>query len=162
MQELKGKGSCKGTSKASGKQSKGKGGKLPLSFVPTPSYDEQDASIEDRKEKVTNTKFLERTWGVVRNSLINQGVTQHNLAVLEYTYVHWFTELENVPMKVALEDVLTPLYEVERESLISDFDKNLTPQERERERESCRDPYSISAGYKDLYFKLWCDDCSAL
>ena len=36
-------------------------------------------------------------------------------------------------MNVALEDVLNPLYEVELASYMSDFDKNLTPKERERE-----------------------------
>ena len=89
-----------------------------------------DLTIDEKKERVTNRKFLERSWGVVKNSLIQQGVTRHNLAVLEHTYVHWFTELENIPMYVALEDILNPLFEVERESLVSDLDENLTPTEK--------------------------------
>ena len=92
-------------------------------------------SMDEKKEKVVNGPFLEWTWGIHRSSLIQQGVTAHNLAMLEFTYLHWFTELEHIPINVPLEDILTPLCKVELESFISDFDVNLTPSERQSHME---------------------------
>ena len=68
--------------------------------------------------------------GILRNSLIQQGVTIHNLMVFQFTYLHWYQQLEHVPMNLPIEDVLNPLYEVELQSLISDFAEDITPETR--------------------------------
>ena len=122
-QESKGKGLGKGTSKDSGKQSTGKGaGKLPPNFVPSPSYDNGDMSIEERRELVVNQPFLDRSWELLRKSLISQSLSATNIAALEHTYAHWFAQLEHVPMNVPLEDVLGPLCEVELAAIMTDFE----------------------------------------
>ena len=107
FQEMKGKGSTKGTSKGWGKLSSVKGaGKLPSTFVPVPSTaEDEEVSIEARKGKLMNRSFCERTWGILRSSLIQQGVSIHNLMVLEFTYLHWYQQLEHVPKNVPLEEV---------------------------------------------------------
>ena len=132
LQEQKGKGSTKGTSKGLGKQDKAKGfGKLPSTFVPTSSVsDDQEVPMEERKKKLMNRDFQEWTWGILRSSLIQQGVTIHNLTVLEFTYLHWYNQLEHIPINVPLQEALNPLFEVELAAFISDFPEDLT-QERE-------------------------------
>ena len=44
-----------------------------------------------------------------------------NLMAFEYTYVHWYRQFENVPMNVAMEAVLQPLYKVELQSYLDDL-----------------------------------------
>ena len=132
-QEMKGKSSTKEEFKEWGKQSSGKGmGKLPSTFVPVSSTaEDEDTPINERKEKLMHRTFHEWTWGILRKFLIQQGVTIHNLRVFEFTYLHWFQQLEHVLMNVPIEDVLNPLYEVELQSLISDFPEDATPETRE-------------------------------
>ena len=84
--------------------------------------------LNERIEKLMHRTFHEWSWGILRNSLVNQGVTIHNLRVFEFTYLHWF---QHVPMNVPIEDVLNPLYDVEFQSLISDFPEDATPETKE-------------------------------
>ena len=111
-------------------------GKLPSTFVATSSvFDDQETSVEEQKGKLVNREFQEWSWGILRNSLIQQGVTLQNLMVLEFTYMHWYRQLQHIPMNVPLQDVLNPLYEVELESYLSDFPENLSSSERETRKE---------------------------
>ena len=70
---------------------------------------------------IANRAFHDRTWERLQNILIEFGVTMGNLMAFEYTYVHWYHQLENVPMNVAIEAVLQPLYEIELQSHIDDL-----------------------------------------
>ena len=80
------------------------------------------------------------------------------MLVLEFTYLHWFTKLEQVPTNVALEDVLNLLYEVELASFMSDFDENLTSEERESHTEIL----TASLQNKVLYLQFCSYNCSFL
>ena len=53
------------------------------------------------------------TWELLQKILVDFGTTTGNLMAFEYTYVHWFRQLEGIPVNVALEAVLQPLYEIE-------------------------------------------------
>ena len=98
-------------------------------------FDDQETPLEEQKGKLMNREFQEWSWGILRNSLIQQGVTIHNLMVLEFAYLYWYQQLEYIPMNVPLEDVLNPLYDVELESYLSDFPEDLSSSEREAHKE---------------------------
>ena len=74
-----------------------------------------------RRSKIANRAFYDRTWELLQKILIDFGVTMGNLMAFEYTYVHWYHQFENVPMNVAMEAVLQPLYKVELQSYIDDL-----------------------------------------
>ena len=59
--------------------------------------------------------------GTVDEDIGGYGVTQHNLMAFEYTYVHWYQQLEHVPMSLETEQLLAPLYKVELQSFLADF-----------------------------------------
>ena len=89
-------------------------GKLPPTFVALSSTEKDgETPIAQRKETILNRAFYERSWQLLQKILIQYGVTQCNLMAFEYTYLHWYQQLEHVPMYVPIEDVLSPLYEVE-------------------------------------------------
>ena len=44
-----------------------------------------------------------------------------NLMSLAYTYAYWYRQFENLPMNLAMEAVLQPLYKVELQSWIEDL-----------------------------------------
>ena len=62
--------------------------------------------------------------------LVDYGVTQHNLMAFEYTYVHWYQQLEHVPMSLETEQLLAPLYKVELQSFLADFPPTMDPNAR--------------------------------
>ena len=73
--------------------------------------------------------------GTPSNVLTSLGVTADNIPVFEYTYVHWFRNLENVPMSVPLEVLLQPLYEVELSSCIEDLPEDESEEVRASHKE---------------------------
>ena len=89
--------------------------KLPPDFVARSST-EEDVPIEELRSKLANRGFYDRTWELLQKILIVLGVTMGNLMSLEYTYVYWYRQFENLPMNLALEAVLQPLYKVEVQS----------------------------------------------
>ena len=97
---MKGKGSTKGTFEGGGKVSSGKGtGKLPSTFIAAPSTaEEEKIPTDEGKQKLMNRTFHEWSLEILRKSLIQQGVTIHNLMVFEFTYLHWYQQFEHVPM----------------------------------------------------------------
>ena len=125
LQDPKGKGSTKGTPQGKGKASEMKAvGKLPPTFVARSST-EEDVPIEEIRSKLVNRGFYERTWELLNKILVDLGVTMGNLMSFEYTYLHWYRQFENVPMNVAMEAVLQPLYKVEVQSYIDDLAEEL-------------------------------------
>ena len=74
-----------------------------------------------RRNRIANRAFYDRTWGLLQKILIDFGVTMGNLMAFEYTYVHWYHQFESVPMNVAMEAVLQPLYKIELQSYIDDL-----------------------------------------
>ena len=129
-----GKGSTKGTSKGKEKDAVVMPmGELPSDFHAVSSIARDgDQSIEDRKKKIFNQTYYERTWGVLRSMLSSLGTASDNLPAFECTYIHWFRYMEAVPMNVPLEDILQPLYEVERDAYIADL-----PQDESEETMAC-------------------------
>ena len=66
--------------------SSGKGkGKLPSTFNPLPSPQDEMTPINELKERLMHQTFHEWSWGIFRKALIHQGVTIHNLRVFEFT-----------------------------------------------------------------------------
>ena len=57
-------------------------------------------------------------------------MTQHNLMAFEFTYLHWYQQLEHVPMSLDTDEVLDPLYEVELQSFLKDFPPEMNPDAR--------------------------------
>ena len=127
--ESKGKGSTKGASKGSGKEPRKRSGTTPPGYEITPS--DLDTSIQEKKSLVTESRqpFLERTRELIKKTLAAQSMSPKNIDLLEHTYVHWFKRLENVPMNIPLEVILTQLYDVELGSIMADFTQ-LPPNER--------------------------------
>ena len=69
----------------------------------------------------------------------------------EYTYIHWFRQLENVPMNVAIEAVLQPLCEIELKSYIDDL-----PEGSEEEKNSHKEILVDSlTNIKNFMSSLW-------
>ena len=96
LRDPKGKGFAKGTPKGKGKASEGAAvGKLPPTFVPRSSTEgKSDMPIADRRNMVKNRALYDRTWELLQKILIDFGTTMSNLMAFEYTYVHWFHQLE--------------------------------------------------------------------
>ena len=78
---------------------------------------------------IENRALYERTWELLQKILTDFGTTMGSLMAFEYTYVHWFHQLEDIPISVALEAALQPLYEVELKSYLADL-----PEGSEEER----------------------------
>ena len=127
-QGTKGKGSTKGTSKSMDTSEViAPVGKLPPDFKAMSSTQRYgDTPIEERREKVFNRTYYERTWGILKDMLSSLGTATENIPVFEYTYLHWFRYMEGVPMSVPLEALLQPLYEVERDSYIADLPQDVS------------------------------------
>ena len=123
LQNMKGKGFTKGTSKGKEKATViTPVGKLPPDFQAISSTEKDgDMPIEERRKKIFNRSFYEKTWGVLQGMLSSLGTATDNIPVFEYTYLHWFRYMESVPMSVPLEALLQPLYEVERDSYFADL-----------------------------------------
>ena len=83
-------------------------------------------SIEDRKKKIANQAFYEKTWSILKGMLSSLGTSTDNLPAFECTYIHWFRYMEAVPMSVPLEAMLQPLYEVERDAYIADLPQDVS------------------------------------
>ena len=122
-QNRKGKGSIKGTFKGKDKEiDVTPVGKLPPDFKAMSSTEKDgDMPIEERRKKIFNRTFYEKTWEILRGVLSSLGTATENIPVFEYTYLHWFRYMESVPMSVPLEAPLQPLCEVERDSYIADL-----------------------------------------
>ena len=121
FQDPKGKGSTKGTSQGKDKTFEVKAvEKLPPEFEARPSTAE-DIPIDELRNKLKNRGFYDRTWELLQKILIDLGVTMGNLMSLEYTYAYWYRQFENLPMNLAMEAVLQPLYKVELQSWIEDL-----------------------------------------
>ena len=121
-QDVKGKGSGKGTSKEGGKDPPRIPGKLPPTFVAMASSENDPLlSIEDRKETIVNKTFYEKTWDLLLKILVDYGVTQHNLMAFEFTYLHWYQQLEHVPMSLDTEQVLDSIIQGRASILLNGF-----------------------------------------
>ena len=127
-QDMKGKGSTKRTSK--GKDTSviiAPVGKLPSDFQAMSSTQrEGDTPMEERKKKIFNRTYYERTWGILKDMLSSLGTATDNIPVFEHTYLHWFRYMEAVPMSVPLEALLQPLYEAECDSYIADLPQDVS------------------------------------
>ena len=121
LQDVKGKGFTKGTSK--GKETEVTPvGKLPPDFKAMSSTEKYgDMPIEERRKKISNRSFYDRTWAILQGMLSDLGTATDNIPVFEYTHVHWFLQMESVPMSVPIEALLHPLYEAERDLYIADL-----------------------------------------
>ena len=123
LQNVKGKGFTKGASTG-----KDKGtvimpvGKLPPEFQAISSTEKDgDMPIEERRKKIFNRSFYDRTWGILQGMLSSLGTAADNIPVFECTHLHWFRYMESVPMSVPLEALLQTLNEVERDSYFADL-----------------------------------------
>ena len=104
---------------------------LPPTFVAMASGEKDPLmTIEERKETIVNKTFNTRTWDLLFKILVEYGVTQHNLMAFEFTYLHWYQQLEHVPMSLDTEQVLAPLHKVELESFLKDFPPTMDPNAR--------------------------------
>ena len=92
FQNVKGKGSTKGTPKGGVKGSSGKGKTLPPTFVPVASTEKEgETLIGQRKKTIVSKDFYDRSWELLQKILVQYGVTQHNLMAFEYTDLHWYS-----------------------------------------------------------------------
>ena len=66
-------------------------------------------------------------------------MTQRNLMAFEFTYLHWFQQLEHVPMSLETEQILAPLYKAELQSFLKDFSSTMDPQAKSHYEENLVD-----------------------